>query len=118
MHGFQKEGDMPADKMMKLFIIQSISAFVANDYNTGIHFLGEIKQTYAEKMGQLNPTLKQVAKEIIQAAFQLAMTTLRNISTREQSTTIDSFYLFLHALIIELLKEIDNLNAQIQSNKE
>ena len=58
---------MPADKLMKLFIIQSISAFVANDYETGLHFLQEIKQAYAENMGKLNPTLKQVAKEIIQA---------------------------------------------------
>lgn len=58
---------MPSDKLMKLFIIQSISAFVANDYETGVHFLKEIKQAYAEHMGKLNPTLKQLAKEIIQS---------------------------------------------------
>jgi len=58
---------MPSDKLMKLFIIQSISAFVANDYETGVHFLNEIKQAYAEHMSKLNPTLKQLAKEVIQA---------------------------------------------------
>lgn len=58
---------MPSDKLMKLFIIQSISAFVANDYETGVHFLKEIKQAYAEHMGSLNPTLKKLAKEIIQS---------------------------------------------------
>jgi len=58
---------MPSDKLMKLFIIQAISSFVANDYETGVHYLREIKQTYAEHMARLNPTLKNLAKEIIQA---------------------------------------------------
>ena len=58
---------MPQDKMMKLFIIQCISSFIAHDYDSGIHYLSEIKQTYAESMTQLNPTLKTLAKEIIQA---------------------------------------------------
>ncbi len=66
MYGYGSD-PMPVDKLMKLFIIQSISAFVANDYDSGVHFLTEIKQAYAENMSKLNPTLKQLAKEIIQS---------------------------------------------------
>lgn len=56
---------MPADKLMRLFIIQSISSFVAGDHESGLHYLNEIKQTYAQYMMNLNPTLKSLAKEII-----------------------------------------------------
>lgn len=58
---------MPADKMMRLFIIQSISSFVAGDHESGLHYLNEVKQTYAQYMMNLNPTLKSLAKEIIQS---------------------------------------------------
>jgi hypothetical protein len=56
---------MPADKLMRLFIIQSISSFVAGDHESGLHYLNEVKQTYAQYMMNLNPTLKSLAKEII-----------------------------------------------------
>lgn len=58
---------MPSDKMMKLFIIQMISSFVGRDYDSGLHFLNEIKLSYAQNMDTLNPTLKILAKEIIQS---------------------------------------------------
>lgn len=59
--------DMPSDKLMRLFIIQAISSFVAGDQESGLHYLNEVKQTYAEHMMTLNPTLKSLAKEIIQS---------------------------------------------------
>jgi hypothetical protein len=58
---------MPSDKLMRLFIIQAISSFVAGDHESGLHYLNEIKQTYAQHMMNLNPTLKSLAKEIIQS---------------------------------------------------
>lgn len=58
---------MPSDKLMKLFIIQAISSFVAHDFDSGLHYLNEIKASYAEHMMSLNPTLKLLAKEIIQS---------------------------------------------------
>ena len=64
---FNTSDQMPADKMMRLFIIQSISSFVAGDHESGLHYLNEVKQTYAQYMMNLNPTLKSLAKEIIQS---------------------------------------------------
>lgn len=58
---------MPGDKMVKLFIIQAISAFVSGDHASGLHYLNEIKMSYAEYQSSLNPTLKNLAKEIIQS---------------------------------------------------
>ncbi|MCE7735410.1 MAG: hypothetical protein GPJ54_11065 [Candidatus Heimdallarchaeota archaeon] len=77
---------MPADKLMRLFIIQSISSFVAGDHESGLHYLNEVKQTYAQYMMNLNPTLKSLAKEIISSldlldpganATDLAMTNIQ-----------------------------------------
>ena len=58
---------MPADKMVRLFIIQAITSFVTNDFEAGLHYLNEIKTSYAEFMTQLSPQLKTLVKEIIQA---------------------------------------------------
>ncbi len=63
---------MPSDKMMRLFIIQAMSSFVAHDYDSGLHYINEIKQSYAEHMNSLNPTLKSLAKEIIQSLDMFA----------------------------------------------
>ena len=82
---------MPADKMMRLFIIQSISSFVAGDHESGLHYLNEVKQTYAQYMTNLNPTLKSLAKEIIQSLDLLdpgsSATDLSMVNTEAQSTT-------------------------------
>ncbi len=64
---FGEASPMPGDKMMKLFIIQAISSFVSKDYETGLHFLNEIKTGYAQFMSEMNPTLKALVKEIIQS---------------------------------------------------
>ncbi len=62
----QKAGDRSiVDKMMRLFIIQAISGFVSRDFDTGIHFLNEVKTHFAQNQTSLNPTLKLLAKEII-----------------------------------------------------
>lgn len=63
---------MPSDKMMKLFIIQAISSFVSHDYDSGLHYLNEIKMTFAEFQSSLSPTLKILAKEIIQSLDMFA----------------------------------------------
>lgn len=85
---------MPADKLMRLFIIQSISSFVAGDHESGLHYLNEIKQTYAQYMMNLNPTLKSLAKEIISSldlldpgasAADLAMTNPQPTESQPQS---------------------------------
>ena len=91
---------MPADKLMRLFIIQSISSFVAGDHESGLHYLNEVKQTYAQYMGNLNPTLKSLAKEIISSldlldpgasASDLALTNIQpsqsNTDTQMESQT-------------------------------
>jgi len=84
---------MPADKLMRLFIIQSISSFVAGDHESGLHYLNEVKQTYAQYMMNLNPTLKSLAKEIISSldlldpganATDLAMTNTQLEQTQTQ----------------------------------
>ena len=67
MQGAGYGDPMPSDKLLRLFIIQAISSFVAHDYDSGLHYLNEIKQSYAEHMMSLNPTLKSLAKEIIQS---------------------------------------------------
>lgn len=69
---FGQPSAMPSDKLMRLFIVQSISSFVARDYESGLHYLNEIKRAYAEHMGTLNPTLKSIAKEIIQSLDMFA----------------------------------------------
>lgn len=56
-----------ADKMMRLFIIQAISSFVTRDYETGLHYLNEIKAHFAQNQSTMNSTLKGLAKEIIQS---------------------------------------------------
>ncbi len=58
---------MPADKIVRLFIIQAIGSFVSKDYDSGLHYLNEIKSSYAEYMTQINPSLKILVKEIIQS---------------------------------------------------
>ena len=58
---------MPADKMVRLFIIQAITSFVTSDFEAGLHYLNEIKTSYAEFMTQLSPGMKTLVKEIIQA---------------------------------------------------
>jgi hypothetical protein len=64
----QNYGDRSiVDKMMRMFIIQAISGFVTRDFDTGIHYLNEVKTHYAQNMSDLNPTLKGLAKEIIQS---------------------------------------------------
>ena len=60
------------DKMMRLFIIQAISGFVTRDYDTGLHFLNEVKTHFAQNQSNLNPTLRGLAKEIIQSLDMLA----------------------------------------------
>lgn len=83
----QNYGDRSmVDKMMRLFIIQAISGFVSRDYDTGIHFLNEVKTHYAQNMSQLNPTLKGLAKEIIQS---LDMLTPGHDATQFYSQNVD-----------------------------
>jgi len=60
------------DKMMRLFIIQAISGFVTRDYDTGLHFLNEVKTHFAQNQSNLNSTLRGLAKEIIQSLDMLA----------------------------------------------
>jgi len=60
------------DKMMRLFIIQAISGFVTRDYDTGLHFLNEVKTHFAQNQSNLNATLRGLAKEIIQSLDMLA----------------------------------------------
>lgn len=60
------------NKMMRLFIIQAISGFVSHDYNTGIHFLNEIKTHYAQNPTMLDGVLKSLAKEIIKSLDMFA----------------------------------------------
>ncbi len=69
---FGQSNAMPGDKMLKLFIIQAISSFVAGDHESGLHYLNEIKMSYAEYHASLNPTLKSLAKEIIQSLDMFA----------------------------------------------
>ncbi|MCY3410848.1 MAG: hypothetical protein INQ03_04335 [Candidatus Heimdallarchaeota archaeon] len=63
---------MPADKMLRLFIIQAISSFVAGDRESGLHYLNEVKTSFAQYQSSLNPTLKSLAKEIIQSLDMFA----------------------------------------------
>ena len=69
---FGQASPMPEDKIIRLFIIQAISSFVSRDYDSGLHYLNEIKTGYAQYMGRLNPTLKSLIKEIIQALDMMA----------------------------------------------
>jgi predicted sugar kinase len=69
---FGQASPMPEDKIMRLFIIQAISSFVSRDYDSGLHYLNEIKTGYAQYMSQMNPTLKGLVKEIIQALDMMA----------------------------------------------
>ncbi|MDH5401141.1 MAG: hypothetical protein OEZ01_15240 [Candidatus Heimdallarchaeota archaeon] len=63
--------DVPSDKIMSLFIVQAIGAFVAQDYETGLHYLNEIKVTYASHQTTINPILKKLAKDIIKSLDML-----------------------------------------------
>ena len=90
---------MPSDKLMRLFIIQAISSFVSRDYESGLHYLNEIKQTYAQHMTSMNPTLKGLAKEIIQSldlfspgstAEDLSLITNEGEKPVQQPTTTDT----------------------------
>ena len=67
MYGRSSSDRSIVDKMMRLFIVQAISGFVARDFDTGIHFLNEVKTHFAQNQSQLNPVLKGLAKEIIQS---------------------------------------------------
>ena len=58
---------VPADKMMSLLIVQAITAFYMGDYETGVHYIQEIKTEYASSMSQLSPTMKKIARDIISA---------------------------------------------------
>lgn len=88
---FGQASPMPEDKIMRLFIIQAISSFVAKDYDSGLHYLNEIKTGYAQYMSQLNPTLKGLIKEIIQSLDMMtpgsSATSFASVNTPE--TNVD-----------------------------
>lgn len=67
MYGRSSADRSIVDKMMRLFIVQAISGFVSRDFDTGIHFLNEVKTHFAQNQSQLNPVLKGLAKDIIQS---------------------------------------------------
>ncbi len=58
---------VPADKMMTLLIVQAITSFYMGDYESGVHYIHEIKTEYAAGMSKLSPTMKRIAKDIISA---------------------------------------------------
>ena len=84
---FGQASPMPEDKIMRLFIIQAISSFVSRDYDSGLHYLNEIKTGYAQYMSQMNPTLKALVKEIIQALDMMtpgaSATSFSSVNTSE-----------------------------------
>ncbi|RMG26141.1 MAG: hypothetical protein D6732_21600 [Methanobacteriota archaeon] len=71
MYGRSSADRSIVDKMMRLFIVQAISGFVSRDFDTGIHFLNEVKTHFAQNQSQLNPVLKGLAKDIIQSLDML-----------------------------------------------
>ncbi len=58
---------VPADKIMSLLIVQAITSFYMGDYESGVHYLHEIKTEYASGMSKLSPTMKKIARDIISA---------------------------------------------------
>ncbi len=58
---------VPADKMMTLLIVQAITSFYMGDYESGVHYIHEIKTEYAAGMSKLSPTMKKLARDIISA---------------------------------------------------
>jgi len=81
---------VPADKMMSLLIVQAITAFYMGDYNTGVHYIQEIKTEYASSMSQLSPTMKKIARDIISALDLLTPSDQEFMQSKSQGQQIQS----------------------------
>ncbi len=56
---------VPPNKYIEQLIIQAIQSFYLEDYESGAHFLEEIRRALPRMMYQLNPILRSLCKEII-----------------------------------------------------
>lgn len=56
---------VPPNKYIQQLITQAIQSFYLEDYESGVHFLEEIRRALPRMMYQLNPILRSLCKEII-----------------------------------------------------
>ena len=56
---------VPPDKLIQQLIVQALQAFYIQDYDTGTYFLHQIKSNLPRYMYQLNPQMRNLAKEVV-----------------------------------------------------
>ena len=56
---------VPPDKLVQQMIVQALQAFYINDHETGVYFLQQIRANLPRYMYQLNPQMRNLAKEVV-----------------------------------------------------
>ena len=61
----QPQSSVPPDKLVQQLIMQAFQAFYIQDYETGIHFLEQIRSNLPRYMYQLSPAYRTLCKDIV-----------------------------------------------------
>ena len=65
MFPYQPQSSVPPDKLVQQLIMQAFQAFYIQDYETGIHFLEQIRSNLPRYMYQLSPAYRTLCKDIV-----------------------------------------------------
>ncbi len=65
MYGQPNRLGMDPNKFVTQMIVQAIQAFYNQDYETGVHFIEQIRSNLPSFLYNLNPTLRNLCKDIV-----------------------------------------------------
>ena len=76
---------VPPDKLVQQLIVQALQAFYSNDHETGVYFLQQIRTNLPRYMYQLNPQMRNLAKEVVKLLQDGSLVPDRSSETAAES---------------------------------
>ncbi len=76
---------VPPDKLVQQLIVQALQAFYINDHETGVYFLQQIRANLPRYMYQLNPQMRNLAKEVVKLLQDGSLVPDRSSESAEDS---------------------------------
>ncbi len=88
MFPHQPQSSVPPDKLVQQLIMQAFQAFYIQDYETGIHFLEQIRSNLPRYMYQLSPAYRTLCKDIVKMLQDGSLVSDQSVATVGQQAAL------------------------------